>query len=1817
MTALGSGAPDRESTTDDAPRRGIGRQIAILLAIGLAFRLILAYGIDALRGSGFGADLGLFNYWADTLAQHGPWGFYAKASYADYTPGYLYALWPIGVLREAFSSAGMPAGITDSLIKLPAIITDIVLAHLVASMVLELGVSRRRALIAAAVVLFNPVTWSDSVIWGQVDSFGTVFLLLGVRELWRGRNERAAVIAVIAALIKPQLAILIPIVAVVAIRRALWPAGGYGEEGEPRRRGFAFEFRDIGWLRIVTTGAVGFLTAVLLSAPFGLTVIGVSSTAPFLESSLLRLVFSTAAQYPYLTVNAYNWWALFPVDGQSVATAGGALWMPDSPVKDAAAWGAIGPVPAGVVGAVLLLSVAAVIAWVIARRPDRLTILVGVSVLALAFFAVPTRVHERYLFPFFGLAGILFAFSTRWRIAYVVAALATFLNMYVVLVALYPDNPQVRDWLGIGDMVRSTSGVTVIALLHTGAFAWGLLQLRPGAHRALAAELERGRVEEPDAFAIDTGRQGPRAAAGNAPGAFASATMSAAAGTTLGAAASVRTPAGAAAAGQANALRAGGPPAAPAPRLVPAWYDRVTWTELGPIAWLRARVGETPFRPDQSRLLDREKRGRLDRLDLWIVVVLVVASMGLRTYRLADPARMHFDEVYHARTAAEFLQFWRYGISHGIYEWTHPHLAKYAMAGGIAAFAGHDVDASSDLGVAVRGAAVEPRREDPVGGGDRAGDRTWVITGSELIAYDQETRKVVARWALPGASAVAFDDVNTQILVGTDAGALMAIDTTALDANRGGDPANPAVGPEPVVTLDGAVTAIGAYRDGSHAAVLQAGGAVAVVDLGTGEISGSASVDGATALAAVDDVPALMAVPASVVDAEAVAAKLVDILGGDTATYLAALTSSNPDPILLDVVPTNDEREALKKAIDKGELAGVELQPVSTMAVAGTGGVTFLDVAARTTASVEVGGAAGMAQVKGVDDGAQLYVTTLDPTTQAPEVTIIAVTGERAVNGPEEMESFPLPGRGSTVVYDEAAELVEVLGTTPDATGSTVYVIEPHGRSVFADHVLPFAPAALALDHNKDYPTTSHGELLAFAAGGEAASMDVGSYQFSWRLPGVILGALTVAVLFLLGRLLFSRRAVGVLVGLFVLLDGMFFVQSRIAMNDVYTAFFILAAYLLFASMWLEPERVKRAFWVVMPVMGVLLGLALASKWVAAYAIGALGILVLIRSALGRILLIAGMILVTAALGWMALAVPSGVGGAGNLPFVLIMIGLTMATVVVTVYHPVAWSDDEVRFAVAGPAAMGILVALTSIALGKAEKVVALGPIEVTPLALGFALVLLGLVAYGAFAIGGRLAVGPMAPTPDPEELLTGPPPAAPAPEGWVRLGWGLGIPVVWLLGSLLVIPLVVYVALYVPWALLENHQLIAGWPTGHTGQTLVDLTRSMYDYHNGLTAAHAASSPWWAWPLNLKPVWFYQGSYAESTSAAIYDAGNMVIWWLGIPAMCFVAYQAFRRRSLALALILIAFLAQWVSWARIDRAAFQYHYYTSLPFVVLALGYFVAEIWHGASRRTWLLVRASAAVAMMGPVILWLLRYPVCAIAAVESANKGSQACNGNPGNLVVTPATAAMAAVVIVTLLVLVWLLARLGRGRPDGRPIGGRDLLPLVLTAGVGVSALALARLLPDADPLVTINGLVPEIIALIAAVPLALIALQVLIARDARRFVGGLIAATAAWFVVLYPNISALPMPSTIVNAYQGLLPTYLYAFQFGVNTVPRGTTTFADPKFAVLLLFLVIASAIVAYSAWAWRQAAATEQDSDDDGAVDGPDAGPADGPATA
>ena len=144
--------------------------------------------------------------------------------------------------------------------------------------------------------------------------------------------------------------------------------------------------------------------------------------------------------------------------------------------------------------------------------------------------------------------------------------------------------------------------------------------------------------------------------------------------------------------------------------------------------------------------------------------------------------------------------------------------------------------------------------------------------------------------------------------------------------------------------------------------------------------------------------------------------------------------------------------------------------------------------------------------------------------------------------------------------------------------------------------------------------------------------------------------------------------------------------------------------------------------------------------------------------------------------------------------------------------------------------------------------------------------------------------------------------------------------------------------------------------------------------------------------------------------------------------------------------------------------------------------------------------------------------------------------------------------------------------------------------LLVAGTAVvGALVIVGLLLPDTAMFTLNNIPVEPIALIVAAPLAYLGLQIFAARDARRFVVGFVVAAVGWFAILYPNISALPLPAAVVAAYQGILPTYLYAFQFPVSTVTRDTNTpVFTPMLALLLIALSVTCLVVAYSAWVWR-----------------------------
>ncbi|HET7685888.1 MAG TPA: hypothetical protein VFM19_05770, partial [Candidatus Limnocylindria bacterium] len=142
--------------------------------------------------------------------------------------------------------------------------------------------------------------------------------------------------------------------------------------------------------------------------------------------------------------------------------------------------------------------------------------------------------------------------------------------------------------------------------------------------------------------------------------------------------------------------------------------------------------------------------------------------------------------------------------------------------------------------------------------------------------------------------------------------------------------------------------------------------------------------------------------------------------------------------------------------------------------------------------------------------------------------------------------------------------------------------------------------------------------------------------------------------------------------------------------------------------------------------------------------------------------------------------------------------------------------------------------------------------------------------------------------------------------------------------------------------------------------------------------AGHPSSSPWWSWPLDLKPTWFYGHGYDDRSYAAIYNHGNPILFWAGIPALVFAAIMAWRRRSLALVLLVLAFGFQFFPWTRIERATFMYHYLTAMLFAMVAVAYAVDEL---LSRWEW----RPYGVAFLAAVgVAFLLTWPLNAALAM-----------------------------------------------------------------------------------------------------------------------------------------------------------------------------------------------------------------------------------------
>ena len=186
-----------------------------------------------------------------------------------------------------------------------------------------------------------------------------------------------------------------------------------------------------------------------------------------------------------------------------------------------------------------------------------------------------------------------------------------------------------------------------------------------------------------------------------------------------------------------------------------------------------------------------------------------------------------------------------------------------------------------------------------------------------------------------------------------------------------------------------------------------------------------------------------------------------------------------------------------------------------------------------------------------------------------------------------------------------------------------------------------------------------------------------------------------------------------------------------------------------------------------------------------------------------------------------------------------------------------------------------------------------------------------------------------------------------------------------------------VYLALFLP-------QYWFGWWHGIADQ--VTYYRGVFYHQRALSGGtHPYASPWWSWPLMLRPIgyWFKDEFFVDPNApvAAIRALGNPVIWWGAVVSVPLVAIRAIIQKNLAKSFLVVGYVAYLSMWIPIARYQFVYYYMPALYMGFLALAAMLAECWQGKSQSC---EHATLMGALLPAIVLGVRAIPGTVLAAV-----------------------------------------------------------------------------------------------------------------------------------------------------------------------------------------------------------------------------------------
>jgi Gpi18-like mannosyltransferase len=381
----------------------------LLLVLGGILRILIAPLIE-----GYPSDIACFKGWSHAVFSKGMSNFYSSEMYVDYPPAYLYVLYLIGFLRNALD-IGYDSPVFLIILKLPSILADVFSSFVI--FLAARKISGAAALLLATLYLFNPAVIFNSTVYGQIDSFLMLFIIIMLIALYNEKLVAASVVFVVALLIKPQALVFSPLLLCECVRNVI----------------------KIKSLKTVILSLLCAVAAFLVIVfPF------------YLKQDIFQIVSlyrKTLSSYPYATLNACNLFALFGGNGASedaVVFIFSYRW-----------WGYI-----------LLASAAgfAMYIYLVGRGASKL--FYAAFVLAAAFFVLGVRIHERYLFPVIGVSLLSYIYTTDRRFLYLFFgfSLTAFLNQALLIDLVLTKN---SFWFLPDDMaVRVLSFVNIGLLVY-------------------------------------------------------------------------------------------------------------------------------------------------------------------------------------------------------------------------------------------------------------------------------------------------------------------------------------------------------------------------------------------------------------------------------------------------------------------------------------------------------------------------------------------------------------------------------------------------------------------------------------------------------------------------------------------------------------------------------------------------------------------------------------------------------------------------------------------------------------------------------------------------------------------------------------------------------------------------------------------------------------------------------------------------------------------------------------------------------------------------------------------------------------------------------------------------------------------------------------------------------------------------------------------------------------------------------------------------------------------------------------------------------